>query len=58
VELNGSVIVDADIAEVTELMDDTPHPGKDLKSGFFGFAGHNDPVEFRNIGIKKLVGSK
>jgi hypothetical protein len=57
VELNGSVIVDADIAEVTELMDDTLHPGKDLKSGFFGFAGHNDPVEFRNIGIKKLVDS-
>ncbi|MBC8357285.1 MAG: DUF1080 domain-containing protein [Planctomycetes bacterium] len=54
VELNGSVIVDADVSKVTEFKDDTPHPGKDLKQGHFGFAGHNDPVMFRNIAIKKL----
>jgi hypothetical protein len=35
-------------------MADHPHPGKDLKSGHFGFAGHNDPVAFRNLSIKKL----
>jgi len=54
VELNGSVIVDADVSKVTEFKDDLPHPGKDLKRGHFGFAGHNDPVMFRNVAIKKL----
>lgn len=54
VELNGSVILDADLSQVTEFMSDTPHPGKDRLEGHFGFAGHNDPVLFRNIEIKKL----
>ena len=30
------------------------HPGKDRTSGHFGFAGHSDPVMFRNISLKKL----
>ncbi|MBI2478930.1 MAG: DUF1080 domain-containing protein, partial [Planctomycetia bacterium] len=55
VELNGSVIVDADVSKVTEFKDDLPHSGKDLKRGHFGFAGHNDPVMFRNVAIKKLT---
>lgn len=55
VVLNGSVILNADLSTVTEFMANTPHPGKDLKKGFFGFAGHNDPVEFRNISIKPLT---
>lgn len=54
VELNGTVIVDADVSQVTEFKDNSPHPGKDLKKGYFGFAGHSDPVEFRNVAIKKL----
>jgi len=54
VELNGNVIVDADVSKVKEFMANTPHPGKDRKSGHFGFAGHNDPVQFRNIRIKSL----
>jgi hypothetical protein len=54
VELNGSVILDGDVSKVEEVMANSPHPGKDLTSGYFGFAGHNDPVEFRNISIKKL----
>jgi hypothetical protein len=54
VELNGTPILDADLSQVTEFKDDTPHPGKDRKSGYFGFAGHNDPVAFRNIRIKSL----
>ena len=54
VELNGNVILDTDLANVTEFMDDRPHPGKDRTKGYFGFAGHNDPVEFRNIAIKEL----
>jgi len=54
VELNGSIILDGDLAEVKEFMANSPHPGKDLKSGFFGFAGHGDAVEFRNVEIKDL----
>jgi len=54
VELNGAVILDADVSKVTETMKDSEHPGKDRTKGHFGFAGHNDPVEFRNIEIKRL----
>ena len=54
VELNGTVILDADLAEVKEFMGGRPHAGKDRKSGHFGFAGHNDAVEFRNIRIKEI----
>lgn len=54
VELNGTVIVDADVSKVTEFMANSPHPGKDRVSGYFGFAGHNDPVEFRNVEVKPL----
>ena len=56
VELNGTVITDADVSKITPemFMAAHPHPGKDRPSGFFGFAGHNDPVAFRNVLIKKL----
>ncbi|MCP5517355.1 MAG: DUF1080 domain-containing protein [Verrucomicrobiales bacterium] len=54
VELNGSVILDCDLSGVTEFMNGSAHPGKDLKRGHFGFAGHSSPVEFRNIAIKSL----
>jgi hypothetical protein len=54
VELNGSVILDTDLSKVTEYMANSKHPGKDLKSGHFGFAGHSDPVPFRNVRIKPL----
>ena len=55
VELNGTRILDADVATVTEFMDGKAHPGKDRTSGHFGFAGHNDPVAYRNIRIKPLT---
>lgn len=55
VELNGTVILDADLANVAEFMANSPHPGKDRTAGFFGFAGHNDPVSFRDIAIKPLA---
>lgn len=54
VELNGTVILDGDLSTVKELMGNTPHPGKDRTSGFFGFAGHGDAVEFRNVEIREL----
>jgi len=54
VELNGSVILDTDLGKVKEFMANSPHPGKDRTTGYFGFAGHHDPVEFRNVSIKTL----
>jgi hypothetical protein len=53
-ELNGTRILDCDLAKVTEFKDNTPHPGKDRTRGHFGFAGHSDPVAFRKIEIKSL----
>jgi hypothetical protein len=54
VELNGTVILDTDLSQVKECMANSPHPGKDRTSGYFGFAGHGDAVEFRNIVVKAL----
>lgn len=55
VELNGTVILNADLSKVTEFKDNWPHPGKDRTRGHFGFAGHQDPVLFRNIAVKRLT---
>ncbi len=56
VELNGSVILDCDLGKVDmeTVMAKSKHPGKDRSSGFFGFAGHDDPVQFRNVQVRKL----
>ncbi|MEK0448436.1 MAG: hypothetical protein RL088_704 [Verrucomicrobiota bacterium] len=54
VETNGSVILNGDLSKVTEFMGGKAHPGMNRTSGFFGFAGHSDPVMYRNISIKKL----
>lgn len=54
VELNGTVILNADLSKVTEFADDQAHPGKDRKGGHFGFAGHDDPVMYRNVSIRPL----
>ncbi|HYR57446.1 MAG TPA: family 16 glycoside hydrolase, partial [Chthoniobacteraceae bacterium] len=60
VELNGTVILDTDLSKVdmSQVMGGkngpSAHPGKDRTTGFFGFAGHTDPVMFRNVRIKRL----
>ena len=54
VVLNGTTILDTDLAGVTAFMADSPHPGKDRTEGHFGFAGHSDPVAFRNVRIREL----
>ena len=54
VELNGTRILNTDVSKVTEYMAKSPHPGKDRTKGYFGFCGHNDPVEFRNVMLKEL----
>ncbi len=54
VELNGTRILETDLSKVTEFMANSPHPGKDRTNGHVGFAGHNDPVRFRNVDIRSL----
>ncbi len=56
VELNGTVILDCDLSQVDPkgFMAKSEHPGKDRMSGYFGFAGHSDPVAFRSVRVKKL----
>jgi hypothetical protein len=54
VELNGTTILDTDLAKASDFMDGQAHPGKDRTSGHFGFAGHRDPVAFRSLRIKSL----
>ena len=56
VELNGTVILDTDLSEVHEYMADRAHPGKLLKEGHLGFAGHGDEhyFQFRRLGILEL----
>jgi hypothetical protein len=54
VELNGTRILDCDLSKVTTYMANSVHPGKERTSGHFGFAGHNDPVAFRNLQIMRL----
>lgn len=56
VELNGTVILDTDLSQLDpkEFMGKREHPGLKNKEGYFGFAGHSDPVQYRNVSIKKL----
>ena len=50
--VNGQLITDADITDAQPIWGD--HPGLHNKSGFVGFLGHGDPVEFRNVRILSL----
>ncbi len=54
VELNGFVVLDTDLSQIKEYLANSPHPGKDRVRGHFGFAGHNDPVMFRNVRLREL----
>ena len=55
VHLNGFEILNVNLAEVRKKpLDGKEHPGAARTSGHFGFCGHNEPVEFRNIRIKRL----
>ena len=50
VELNGTRILDADLSTVTEgLAEMDRYRGRTRTNGYFGFAGHGDPVSFRKI---------
>jgi len=54
--LNGTVIVDGDIAEAKEkgTIDGKDHPGLRNSKGHIGFLGHGSLVRFRNIRIMEL----
>jgi hypothetical protein len=56
VTLNGTVIVDGDIAEASNngTMDHKEHPGLLNPKGHIGFLGHGSDLKFRNIRIKEL----
>ncbi len=54
VTLNGTKILDADIASFDRSQIAHPPKGLDRTKGHIGFAGHNDPVEFRSFKVKKL----
>jgi len=55
VELNGTRILDCDTSSLTDFMYEAEKfAGRTRTSGHFGFAGHNDPVEFRKVRIKRI----
>ena len=54
VVLNGELILDADLSNVSEFMGKNAYAGRTRTKGHFGFAGHHSPVAFRNIIIKEL----
>lgn len=56
VELNGTIIMDGDLLRVsaTQILDGVSPSQLKRRSGFFGFAGHGDSVNIKNIYIQKL----
>ncbi|QRR03587.1 family 16 glycoside hydrolase [Dyadobacter sandarakinus] len=56
VTLNGTVILDGDLAEASKngTADHKEHPGLSRTSGYLGFLGHGSPLKFRNIRILDL----
>jgi len=58
ITLNGTVILDGDIAEAsknfTSTIDGNDHPGLSNKTGHIGFLGHGSWVAFKNLRIKEL----
>ncbi len=56
VTLNGTVIVDGDIAEASKngTIDHNQHPGLKNAKGHIGFLGHGSVLRFRNVRIKTL----
>lgn len=54
VTLNGTKILDVDIDTLDRSQIAHPPKGLDRRKGHIGFAGHNDPVEFRSFKVKPL----
>lgn len=54
VTLNGTTIVDAEVGADLKPPSGKAHPGRLRTEGHFGFCGHGDPVEFRDLAIRRL----
>lgn len=55
VELNGYVILDADILKDADYMySKNKFKGRTRQRGYFGFAGHGNAVEYRAVRVKEL----
>lgn len=54
VTLNGTKILDVDIDKLDRSQIEHPPKGLDRRKGYIGFAGHDDPVQFRSFKVKKL----
>ena len=52
--LNGQTIVDKDLSTIDLSKVKKVPGGVKRSSGYVGFAGHGDPVQMRNVRIKKL----
>ncbi len=55
ITLNNMVIVDVNLDDIKEFPIKGLVPGVKNKTGRLGLAGHNSPVEFCNLRIKKIV---
>jgi hypothetical protein len=53
VTLNGTKILDADLDALDYTGVKTKPAGVERKTGHIGFAGHSDPVAFRNFRVKR-----
>ena len=53
VTLNGTKILDVDIDTFDRTQIPHPPKGLDRRSGFIGFAGHSDPVQFRSFKVRR-----
>jgi len=56
VTLNGTVILDGDLAEASKngTADHREHPGLSRTTGHIGYLGHGNPLRFRNIRVLDL----
>lgn len=54
VTVNGTTIVDADLKKIEKSIHGKEVRGMRVHKGHVGFAGHKEPVMFKNIMIKKL----
>ncbi|WP_221394198.1 family 16 glycoside hydrolase [Dyadobacter sp. NIV53] len=59
VTLNGTVIVDGDLAEASKngTADHREHPGLSRTKGYLGFLGHGSALKFKNIRVNDLTKS-
>jgi hypothetical protein len=55
VKVNGKVVLNGDLNDITDPEVMQKHPGMFREKGHIALLGHNDYVEFRNIRVKELA---